>query len=105
MPAYGLSSSMGKSSSGPDVALMPGAAALALISGGSSAMTGIFSSRIRADSDEALVVGWTSVAGTGAAVVGTVAGAMTLSLVFSLMAELRSWVEGCEGRGASKDND
>ena len=95
---------MGKSSSGPDVALMPGAAALALISGGSSAMTGIFSSRIRADSDEALVAGWPSVVGavTGAAAAaGASAGAAPLGLTFSLVAGRESWVVGCEGRGAS----
>jgi len=92
---------MGKSSSGPDVALMPGAAALALISGGSSAMTGIFSSRMRADSDEALVVGLTSVTDAGAAA-GTVAGAIALGLVFSLVAGRGAWVVGCEERGASE---
>lgn len=70
---------MGKSSSGPEVALMPAAGALALISGGSSAMTGIFSSMTRADSDEVLVAGGASVAATGE-------GTVPLGLVFSLVA-------------------
>lgn len=68
---------MGKSSSGPEVALMPGAAALVLISGGSSVMTAIFSSTTRADSEEVLVAGWTSAAVAGA-------GVMVAGLAFSV---------------------
>lgn len=85
---------MGKSSSGPDVALMPGAAALVSISGGSSVMTAIFSSTMRADSEEVLVAGWASVAAAGT-------GEMAAGLAFSLATGRESWVEGCEGRGAS----
>jgi len=84
---------------------MPGAAALALISGGSSAMTGIFSSR--ADSEEVLAAGWVSVVagvGAGAAVTGAVAatGAFTLGLAFSLVVFRGCWVVGFEVRGASQ---
>jgi hypothetical protein len=67
---------MGKSSSGPDVALMPGAAALVLISGGSSAMTVIFSSMMEAG----FAAGWMAVAGAGA-VIGVVLAGLVFSLV------------------------
>jgi hypothetical protein len=68
---------MGKSSRGPDVALMPGAAALALISGGSSAMTVIFSSMMEEGFGAA---GWMSVAGAGAET-----GVVLVGLMFSLV--------------------
>jgi hypothetical protein len=55
---------------------MPGAAALVLISGGSSAMTVIFSSMM----EEGFGAGWVSVAGAGA---GT--GAVLAGLMFSLV--------------------
>jgi len=60
---------------------MPGAADLVLISGGSSDMTGIFSSTTRLDSEEILAAGGTSVFD------GTVVeGAVTFGLTFSLVA-------------------
>jgi hypothetical protein len=55
---------------------MPGAAALVLISGGSSAMTVIFSSMM----EEGFGAGWVSMAGAGA---GT--GAVLAGLMFSLV--------------------
>lgn len=67
---------------------MPGAAALPLISGGSSAMTGIFSSSARVDSEEILAADWVS--GTAIA-----AGAALAGLVFSVAAGGKSCVEGC----------
>ena len=83
---------------------MPGAAALALISGGSSAMTGIFSSR--ADSKEVFVAGWGLEAGVGAvaAVAGVVvvAGAVTLGLAFSLVAGIGALAGAGTWRGASQ---
>jgi hypothetical protein len=56
---------------------MPGAAALALISGGSSAMTVIFSSMMEEGFGAA---GWTSVAGAGAEI-----GVVLAGLMFSLV--------------------
>ena len=83
---------------------MPGAAALALISGGSSAMTGIFSSR--ADSKEVLVAGWVSEAGVGAfaAVAGAVVveGSVALGLAFSLVAGTGALAIAGKWRGASQ---
>ena len=83
---------------------MPGAAALALISGGSSAMTGIFSSR--ADSKEVLAAGLVSEAGVGAvaAVAGAVvvAGSVTVGLTFSLVTGIGALAVGGKWRGASQ---
>jgi hypothetical protein len=58
---------------------MPGAAALVLISGGSSAMTVIFSSMMEEGFSAA---GWMSVAGAGAA---AETGVVLAGLVFSLV--------------------
>lgn len=69
---------------------MPGAAALPLISGGSSAVTGIFSSSARVDSEEVLAAG--CVSGTAVA-----AGAAGAGLMFSVAAGSESCVEGCGG--------
>jgi hypothetical protein len=55
---------------------MPGAAALVLISGGSSAMTVIFSSMMEAG----FGAGWMAVAGAGA-VIGVVLAGLVFSLV------------------------
>ena len=81
---------------------MPGAAALALISGGSSAMTGIFSSTTaRLDSEETLAGGGTSVGfDDAAAAVVVMEGAVPLGLTFSLVAGWEAWGAVCEGRGA-----
>jgi len=67
---------------------MPGAAALVLISGGSSDMTGIFSSTARLDSDETLAAGGTSVFDDddAAATVEGAAVLLLLGLTFSLVA-------------------
>jgi hypothetical protein len=82
---------------------MPGAAALVLISGGSSAMTGIFSSitAARLDSEETLAGDWTSGFEVAAVVeVVVVGGAVPLGLMFSLVAGWEAWGAICSGRGA-----
>lgn len=72
---------------------MPGAAALPLISGGSSAITGIFSLLARADSEDVLAAGWASGTAIVAGAAGA-AGAALTGLVFSLDVGRGSWVEG-----------
>jgi hypothetical protein len=82
---------------------MPGAAALVLISGGSSAMTGIFSSitAARLDSEETLAGGRTSGFEDAAAVeVVVVGGEVPLGLMFSLVAGWEAGGAVCDRRGA-----
>lgn len=94
----------GKSSKGPDVALIPGAAGLALMAGGSSAMTGIFSSEVRSCSEEVLAA---AVGGSGLLSVAAVAGddaaaaGLPFGLAFSVAEGSVGLMVGGETTGAA----